>query len=318
MSKIFKAFTLIELLVVIAIIGILSGLIVVSMSGVTEKANVAKSQVFANSLKNSLMLNLVSEWKFDSITDYTVDGGGNKIVGNINGNIVDSWGAAGYSHGTASGGPILKEEKDCVVGKCLYFDGNNDCVVVGDDAFLKLGLNSFTIGFWGKLDFIDVEGQHANVIIGKRNGGWADPTYAGYEINTSNPGNTMIAWIADGTNLYTKNIAIDKTKFQFYVFVLSRAEKLLKGYLNGVKYGSDVSVGSSFGSVVNTLSFDLMRRSGGGYNMRGYLDDVHIYNVEMSAFQIKEQYYIGLNKLLINGSIDKEEYLSRINEIAIK
>ena len=42
------AFTLIELLVVIAVIGILSGLIVVSMSGVTNKATIAKAQVFSN------------------------------------------------------------------------------------------------------------------------------------------------------------------------------------------------------------------------------------------------------------------------------
>jgi prepilin-type N-terminal cleavage/methylation domain-containing protein len=51
------AFTLIELLVVIAIIGILSGLIVVTMNGVTQKANIAKAQVFSNSLRNALMLN---------------------------------------------------------------------------------------------------------------------------------------------------------------------------------------------------------------------------------------------------------------------
>jgi prepilin-type N-terminal cleavage/methylation domain-containing protein len=63
MNKLLRqAFTLIELLVVIAIIGILSGLIVVSMSGVTQKANIAKAQVFSNSLRNSLMLIIVGEW----------------------------------------------------------------------------------------------------------------------------------------------------------------------------------------------------------------------------------------------------------------
>jgi len=66
MHKIFRqAFTLIELLVVIAIIGILSGLIIVSMNGITNSATVAKAQVFSNSLRNALMMNLVSEWKFD-------------------------------------------------------------------------------------------------------------------------------------------------------------------------------------------------------------------------------------------------------------
>jgi prepilin-type N-terminal cleavage/methylation domain-containing protein len=60
-----SAFTLIELLVVIAIIGILSALIIVGMSSTTQKATIAKAQVFSNSLRNSLMNNLISEWKFN-------------------------------------------------------------------------------------------------------------------------------------------------------------------------------------------------------------------------------------------------------------
>ena len=68
MSK--KAFTLIELLVVIAVIGILSGLIVVSMGGITTKANIAKLQVFSNSIKNSLMSDFVAEYRLDgNMTD---------------------------------------------------------------------------------------------------------------------------------------------------------------------------------------------------------------------------------------------------------
>jgi len=51
-----KSFTLIEILVVIVIIGILSAFIIVSMSGVSQKATIAKGQAFANSLKNALMI----------------------------------------------------------------------------------------------------------------------------------------------------------------------------------------------------------------------------------------------------------------------
>ncbi len=51
------AFTLIELLVVIAIIGILSGLIVVSMSGATNSANDAKRKANLDVLKKALMYN---------------------------------------------------------------------------------------------------------------------------------------------------------------------------------------------------------------------------------------------------------------------
>ena len=61
------AFTLIELLVVIAIIGILSGLIITTMSGATESARIAKLKVYSNSVRDTLGANLVSEWKLDQI-----------------------------------------------------------------------------------------------------------------------------------------------------------------------------------------------------------------------------------------------------------
>ncbi|MFA5431278.1 MAG: type II secretion system protein [Candidatus Paceibacterota bacterium] len=115
MNKLLKtAFTLIELLVVIAIIGILSGLIVVSMSGVTEKANIAKSQVFSNSLRNSLMINTVSQYNFNDISDAKI--GTNPVAADIK----DSWGS---NNGTSVGGnPIIRGGSDCVTGKCMEFN----------------------------------------------------------------------------------------------------------------------------------------------------------------------------------------------------
>jgi prepilin-type N-terminal cleavage/methylation domain-containing protein len=51
-----KAFTLIELLVVIAIIGILSGLIVISMSGATNSANDAKRKANVDAIRKALVI----------------------------------------------------------------------------------------------------------------------------------------------------------------------------------------------------------------------------------------------------------------------
>jgi prepilin-type N-terminal cleavage/methylation domain-containing protein len=96
MNKLFfKAFTLIELLVVIAIIGILSGLIVVTMSGVTAKATIAKGQVFSNSLRNALMLNLAAE--------YRLDGNANDSWGSNNGTWYGSGGGNQYFSQLSSG-----------------------------------------------------------------------------------------------------------------------------------------------------------------------------------------------------------------------
>ena len=85
----------------IAVIGILSGLIVVSMSGTTQKATIAKAQIFSNSLRNSLMSNLVSEWRFDN-------------------NVNDSW---GMNNGTITGATYDNSNNDCVYGSCLLFTG---------------------------------------------------------------------------------------------------------------------------------------------------------------------------------------------------
>ena len=60
-----KSFTLIELLVVIVIIGILAGVIMISTSSSIDKANMAKVMTFSESLNNSMLLNLISEWNFD-------------------------------------------------------------------------------------------------------------------------------------------------------------------------------------------------------------------------------------------------------------
>jgi prepilin-type N-terminal cleavage/methylation domain-containing protein len=122
-----QAFTLIELLVVIAIIGILSGLIVVTMDGVTQKANIAKIQIFSNSLNNSLLINRVAEWKFDEASGNTI----NDTMNN-------------YS-GTLTNGPIRKLGNDCVSGGCLEFDGTaNSYIEIPDTDYLPI----FSLSAW--------------------------------------------------------------------------------------------------------------------------------------------------------------------------
>ena len=114
-----KSFTLIEILVVIVVIGIISSFIIVGLSSVSDKANIAKGQAFSNSLRNSLLMNLVSEWKLDEGTGSTT---------------LDSWGSNTGTLGTSTIGDAAEPTwtTDCVSGKCLSFDGTDDYVDCGN------------------------------------------------------------------------------------------------------------------------------------------------------------------------------------------
>ena len=49
---------------------------------------------------------------------------------------------------------------------------------------------------------------------------------------------------------------------------------------------------------------------------KGLVDDFRIYNAALSTAQIKQNYIVGLNSLLANGNISKEEYNQRLNNLA--
>jgi uncharacterized membrane protein len=45
---------------------------------------------------------------------------------------------------------------------------------------------------------------------------------------------------------------------------------------------------------------------------RGVIDEVWIYNEAISSFQIRENYYAGLKRLLAKGEINEEEYQEKL------
>ena len=290
MPKIRKlAFTLIELLVVIAIIGILSGLIVVSMGGMTDKATIAKAQVFSNSLRNSLMSNLVSEWKFD------VDAN-------------DSWGT---HNGTITGATF---NSSCVSNNCLLFNGvigtPNGVSISGSVS--ELDTLSKTIGVW--INPVN-GGESHKTILGKFhwNGGGDQE---GYDIWLN--GNTLYGTVADSTRNYvhsSQSGVISSGKWFYVVMTHDNYSTIdnLKLYINGILYDKK----SVSGYYPSSLTLGIGRQSGYDYHyFLGKIDEVRYYNAAMPTSQIKEQYYAGLNSLLANGNITSKDYSERINSVA--
>ncbi|MFA5729994.1 MAG: LamG-like jellyroll fold domain-containing protein [Candidatus Paceibacterota bacterium] len=295
MNRLIKqAFTLIELLVVIAIIGILSGLIVVSMGGVTDKATIAKSQVFSNSLRNSLMLNIVAQYSFDDIVEYD---SGTKLI-NSPGIVPDSWKT---NTGTAYNNPILKDGNDCVSGKCVSFDGVDDYINVNSvDDFNLSKTGQLTVGLWFKTNVIN------STAVVQKGSEWMFYPITG----------NVIGFLVRGTTTwrYSSTYSGVQTNKWYHVVgvaTYSGTNLNMDFYLNGKSYGQ-TNVNTDLGTTTNALTIGSIWTD----RFNGSIDDFRVYNATLSVSQIQEQYYAGLNNLLSSGQIDVNEYTERINSIA--
>ena len=279
------AFTLIELLVVIAIIGILSGLIVVAMGGMTEKATIAKAQVFSNSLKNSIMLNLVTEYKLDEGTGT---------------NIADTWGGTtGTWSGSVSGvlTPSWKTSSECIYGNCLAFDGSDDTITISYvPAVVTAG--NYTIAAWFKKTSTVAGGTIINISNGSANRNGILFHYA----------NKIDCGYYNGTTYTTINYDISLNAWHYVT--CSNNSGVISLYIDGVN--TNGVAGSTWLGTVNSIGYN----NNQGIYFTGLIDDIRIYNTNVPTSQIKEQYYAGLNNLLANNGVTREEYLSRINNIA--
>lgn len=283
------AFTLIELLVVIAIIGILSGLIIVTMSGATQSANIAKSQIFSNSLRNALMANLVSEWRFDE--------GSGQVVS-------DSWsggnsGTLGGTTGSETNDPTWKTS-GCVSGNCLSFDGVNDYVQVNDASNLNLS-NYITLAVWIYINVLpSVAPNDWAQVVGK-------PSYAGsYCILLGNTGNMKFYLGGITSMLFARTFSVGA----WYHIVGTYDGSAMRTYVNGSLTNSVAASGP-----ITTYANPLYMGANASYALNGYIDDVRIFNVAVPVSQIKEQYYAGLNSLFAGGAISEQEYASRMLDL---
>ena len=309
MNKLLKqAFTLIELLVVITIIGILSGLIVVSMSGVTQKATIAKAQVFSNSLRSSLMIDLTAEWKFDGPTS----AGSLTTVNDIK----DSWGT---SHGSISGPAIfMRDGNDCLSGKCIDFD-NTSIANLSRIQSIPINLTSgyLTINSW--VYFKDGVRYNASI--------FSTGTYGG-TIQVNNQSGDVVVYLLltkTGAQLTMGYLDASSTTNNFTfseditnkwkLFTISYDGNNIRFFEDGKELTPVAKVGQLRSSDASTMRLGNITT----YWLVGRLDETRIYDKAIPVSQIQEQYYIGLNKILSKGEITKEEYSNKIEGLlAIK
>jgi len=296
-----KSFTLIELLVVIVIIGILAGVIVVSTFSSIDKANIAKSKVFSEGIKNDLMLDLVSEFKFDEgFGSSTKDTWSLNFTGALTGFDVNT--TAGYGDTHTYG---WMSESNCISDTCLKFDTAQ--YVAQMTNYPAIGNNSFTWEFWGKTtNEVNNSGHSAIYLAISGITGWQGR----FDYPHSTTGKALF-YIRNDCYRYSAKTVTDDN-WHYLVGVFDRNNIFPDIYVDGVLNNATGTSGecSSVGSIpFGGLSFaDL--------NFRGTIDEVKMYNEALTLSQIQSNYIAGLNSLLANGSISKQEYEQRLNNLA--
>ena len=299
-----KSFTLIELLVVIVIIGILAGVIMISTSSSIDKANIAKSKVFEESVQNNLAVNMVSRWKLDEIDKPTA------------GKTPDAWGSNTGTLGdgaTATTFPTLKTSNECVSDGCYNFDGG-DYINLGNDSSLNI-TNELTISVWIKPYNVSAD---CSRIVHKAD---TSGLLRGYGIVQSYTDGKFVGFYQKNysTIEFTKRTSVFLKNNQWYNIVMTwngiESDSGISMYVNGINSSEDAT-GSDYGYGATGAGINIGKRMGqNDLFFNGLIDDIRIYDAALSSSQIKQNYIAGLNSMLANGNISKAEYDEKIESL---
>ena len=267
-----NSFTLIELLVVISIIGLLGSIVLASLGGAKEQADLAKAKEFSHTTRVILGADLVGEWRFDDESDPTRD-------------------SSGYDNdGDLINGPQWAD--DGVFGKALEFDGSTAYIDLAGSVILDL--EHSTISFWMKRDHHNYE----TIFSRTQNGGSAF-----IEIDRSN---NKFFLEPDGNNDYSAHLdtKIDTSdgRWHHYVIIWTRAPNTF----NKLDLYTDGDFASSYtGTGVHpnewcqyfTINFMAHQNSQGpwiyGEFFEGAIDEVQVYNKALSIAEVQHLYAQG-------------------------
>jgi len=283
-----RAFTLLELLVVITIIGILSSIVIVSMSGSTDSAEIAKGKAYAQQVHALLGANAVGVWNFDEEETGTCSDGS------------DVCDISGYgNNGTLVGNPQYVESE--IEGNAMYFGGTGNYVNCGSDASLDI-TDKITVEGWIKRN----SSPSLNIEFARKysaSGGYLLAPGQGSQIYW------YISPLANGsTGGYTNPDVYSLTEWSHIVgtFVENGGNNNWKVYVNGIVVSQKTfsgAVGSSAGVILSL-----------GNNGDGIIDGVRIYAAALPSTEIQKHYVQGLENLLVNQAITQTEYDQRMEE----
>ncbi len=267
-----KAFTLIELLVVISIIGLLSSIVLASVTSAREKARLAAARSFATAQYRAFGADTVLGFNFNESS----------------GNPIDE--VSGFAC-TLAGNAARSSDNPTGIGNSLSLDGTGDYCTVGVTAgslpttIMNEG-GKYTVGLWYKPSGLPVG---TTVYFFPRT-----TFFGGLYLNASNQVRLGL-YYAGGTSSFglTPSNRLTAGQWHHLAYSVDTIQNKVELYLDGQSIASGTLANDVY-AYSNSTGYFIGGVSAGNLNANGLIDDVRLYSQAFTLAEIQKLYAEGL------------------------